>query len=88
MRTFLALAVLCGLAVPAVAADKPKRDPAEMFAKLDKNGDKKIDMTEFLGKKDGDKAAAAKKSFEAKDKDKDGFLSLEEFSAAGKKAKK
>jgi len=76
----------------APAADngaKPKRDPADLFKKLDTNGDGKISLDEFLagpmGKKDPEKA---KEIFKKKDKDGDGFLTLEEFSAHGEKKAK
>jgi hypothetical protein len=77
-------------AAPAAGdAAKPKRDPAEVFKKLDTNGDGKISLEEFLagpaGKKDPEKA---KEIFKKKDKDGDGFLTLEEFSAAGGKKNK
>ena len=65
--------------------EKPKMDPAAVFAKKDKNGDGKLSKEEFLDKaKD---AAKAEKQFAAKDKDKDGSLSKEEFTAAGGKKK-
>jgi hypothetical protein len=67
-------------------ADKPKADPAAVFAKKDKNSDGKLSKEEFLDKaKD---AAKAEAQFAAKDKDKDGSLSKEEFTAAGGKKKK
>ena len=79
-----------GDAKPAAGADaKPKRDPAEVFKKLDTNGDGKVSLEEFkagpAGKKD---PAKAEEIFKKKDKDGDGFLSLEEFSAAGGKKNK
>lgn len=78
-----------GDAKPAAADAKPKRDPAEVFKKLDANGDGKISLDEFkagpAGKKD---PAKAEEIFKKKDKDGDGFLTLEEFSAhEGKKNK-
>ncbi len=79
-----------GDAKPAAGADaKPKRDPAEVFKKLDTNGDGKVSLEEFkagpAGKKD---PAKAEEIFKKKDKDGDGFLTLEEFSAAGGKKNK
>ena len=79
-----------GDAKPAAGADaKPKRDPAEVFKKLDANGDGKVSLEEFkagpAGKKD---PAKAEEIFKKKDKDGDGFLTLEEFSAAGGKKNK
>lgn len=67
-------------------ADKPKADPAAVFAKKDANGDGKLSKEEFLkGSKD---AAKSETQFAAKDKDKDGSLTKEEFTAAGGKKKK
>jgi Ca2+-binding EF-hand superfamily protein len=68
---------------------KPKADPAEMFKKLDSNGDGSISLDEYkagpAGKKD---ATKAEESFKKHDKDGDGKLSLEEFSPAKKEGKK
>jgi hypothetical protein len=77
-------------AAPAAGdAAKPKRDPAEVFKKLDANGDGKVSLEEFkagpAGKKDPVKA---EENFKRRDKDNDGFLTLEEFSAAGGKKNK
>jgi len=76
-------------AAPAAADAKPKRDPAEVFKKLDANGDGKVSLEEFkagpAGKKD---PAKAEEIFKKKDKDGDGFLTLEEFSAPGGKKNK
>jgi hypothetical protein len=72
----------------AAKGDKPKKDPAEVFKKLDANGDGKISAEEWaaspMAKKD---AAKANEIFSKKDKDGDKSLSLEEFSAAGGKKK-
>ncbi len=67
------------------AADKPTAE--ERFKKLDKDGDGKLTMEEYKGKKTGEKAEAAEKDFKARDKDNDGFLTLDEFSAKIKKDK-
>ena len=76
-------------AAGAAEAGKPKRDPAEIFKKLDANGDGKVSLEEFkagpAGKKD---PAKAEEIFKKKDTNGDGFLSLEEFSAHGEKKAK
>jgi hypothetical protein len=72
----------------AANADKPKRDPAVAFKKLDTNNDNKISAEEYsaspMAKKD---PAKATETFGKRDKDGDKSLSLEEFSAQGKKKK-
>ncbi len=67
---------------PEAKGDKPKWNPEEVFAKLDKDGDKSLSLDEFKAsprfKKDASKAEAV---FKAKDKDADSKLSLDEFKA-------
>jgi Ca2+-binding EF-hand superfamily protein len=90
MRSLFALIVACGLAVPALAADdKPKEKPSpeETFKRLDKNGDGKLSLEEFKGKRQGEKATKAEETFKKKDKDSDGFLTLDEYKAKLGKAK-
>ena len=94
ITTFAALALASTLAIaedaqPAAAkGDKPKRDPAEVFKKIDGNSDNALTLDEFkaspMGKKD---PAKAEEIFKKRDKDGDGKLSLEEFKthAGGKK---
>ncbi len=82
----VAVVFFVGAAV-SVGAEEKKKDPKEVFAKLDKNSDDKVSEEEFVGKKTGEKAEKAKKLFARKDKDKDGSLTLEEFSAKRKKKK-
>jgi hypothetical protein len=71
------------------AGEKPKRDPAEVFKKLDTNNDGKISLEEFKAGPAGQKdPAKAEEIFGKRDKDGDKSLSLEEFSAAGGKKNK
>ena len=68
------------------APAKPKADPAEMFKKLDTNGDGKVTLEEWMAtkraQKDPDKA---KEQFQKKDKGNKGYLTLEDFVGHGKK---
>lgn len=95
ITTFAALAMASTLAIaedaqPAAKGEnKPKRDPSEVFKKIDGNSDNALTLDEFkagpLGKKD---PAKAEEVFKKRDKDGDGKLSLEEFKAhAGGKKK-
>jgi Ca2+-binding EF-hand superfamily protein len=89
--TLILSALLMGasfsFAADAPKGDKPKMTPEEQFKKLDKNSDGKLSKEEFLGKKEGEAKTKAETAFTAKDTDKDGSLSLAEFSAQGKKKK-
>jgi hypothetical protein len=83
----LALSGLLGSAYAkedGAKGDKKKGgDPAEMFAKKDKDGSGKLSLTEFLGKR-ADDAEAKKKGeayFSKKDTNADGSLSKEEMVA-------
>ena len=73
------------IATPAVAAAADKAE--KQFKKLDANGDGKLSVEEFVGKKTGKKADRAKKRFAKLDKNSDNSLSLEEFKARKKKKK-
>jgi Ca2+-binding EF-hand superfamily protein len=93
ITTFAALAMASTLAIaedakPEAKGDKPKRDPAEVFKKIDSNSDNALTLEEFkaspIGKKD---PARAEEVFKKRDKDGDGKLSLEEFKAGGGKKK-
>jgi Ca2+-binding EF-hand superfamily protein len=84
------LAVVFGLSTTTYAADaaeKPKRDPEAAFKALDKDSNGSLTEAEFLGKREGDKATAAKELFAKLDKDKDSKVTLEEFKARRAKAK-
>lgn len=68
--------------------DKPKQSPEDAFKRLDKDGDGSITEAEFVGKVEGEKAAPRKAQFAARDTNKDGKISLEEFKTpAAKKPK-
>jgi hypothetical protein len=81
------LLVFAAVATPSVlgAEGKPKKPPEERFAKIDKDGDKKISLDEFVGKKTDEKKEKATKRFSRLDKDANESLSLEEFVAGQKK---
>ncbi len=85
----LAIGTSFATAADAAADAKPKRDPAVAFKKLDANNDGKLSAEEWAAspaaKKD---AAKATEVFGKKDKDGDKSLTLEEFSAGGKKKDK
>ncbi len=80
----LVLAILT-YGAPAALAAKPKKSAEERFAKLDKDGDKKLTKEEFLGKRTDDAKSKAEKRFNKLDKNKDNFLSFEEFNVTPKK---
>ena len=67
---------------------KKKRDPSAMFDKKDKDGDGKLSMEEWVGKRKEAAADKAKEVFTKKDKDADGFLTKEELIRKGGKKKK
>ena len=81
-----ALLLACGLTLNAAdKADKPKATPEEMFKKLDKNGDGKLDKAEYVGKREGDAKTKAEAAFDKMQKD--GFVSKEAFLAGAPKKK-
>lgn len=87
----LAVAVVAFVATAAMAAKadaKPKKTPEQRFARLDKNGDEKLSLEEFVGKKTDEMKEKATKRFGKLDKNGDKSLSLEEFKAGLKKKKK
>ena len=91
----LGITVLFGGASTALAGqssllagkgNKGKKTPEQRFEKADKNGDDKLSLDEFLGKRTEDaKKEKATKRFHKLDKDGDDFLTLEEYKAGGKK---
>jgi Ca2+-binding EF-hand superfamily protein len=56
-----------------------------MFKRLDKDGDGKLTIDEYRGKKEASEVEA---KFKGLDKDNDGKLSAEEFAAGAAKAPK
>lgn len=64
---------------------KPKQSPEDRFKKLDKDGDGKLSIDEFRGKKTADEA---QEEFKKLDANGDGSISLEEYLAGADKKKK
>jgi Ca2+-binding EF-hand superfamily protein len=75
---FLA-AVMGGASAEEPKKEKKKPDLAANFKKLDKNGDEKLSKEELVGKKVDEAKAKAEKLFTTLDTDKDGSLTLTEF---------
>ena len=67
--------------------EKAKKTPQDRFNALDTDGNKKISLAEFVGKREGDKKAKAEKYFKKRDKDSSGDLTLEEVTPKKKPAK-
>lgn len=83
-----AAVVLSGFArLEANAPKDPAKNAEKRFARMDKDGDKKLTLEEFLGKKKDEMKEKATKRFSKLDKDSDEFLSWEEFQAGQKKKK-
>ena len=55
------------------------------FRKLDKDGDGKVTLDEYIGLKEGEAKAKALKTFQKLDTNRDGHLTLEEYKAASAK---
>jgi hypothetical protein len=91
MRRFtgfvLAAGMLVAFSAAVSAADKAKKPPEVRFSKLDKNGDQKLSLEEYIGKKTDARKEKAEKRFARCDKDADKALSLEEFKTPPKKKK-
>ena len=96
MKTILTLCAvaICGaFTLHAADGDKPKkpadgkpgegkRDPAEMFKKLDTNGDGVVTKDEFMaGPRAKEDPAKAEERFKSLDKKGTGKITLEEFKA-------
>lgn len=81
----LIIGALAAGALSTSAADKkPKKSPAQRFARMDVNKDGKLSPEEFLAKRAPDKKEVSANQFKKRDKNQDGALSLDEFKAAGK----
>ena len=85
MKKILIMIVAVGLCSPLFlsgsmsAQEKKGKTPEERFAALDKNNDKKLSKEEFVSATADDKKEKKGQVFTQWDKDKDGFISLEEF---------
>jgi Ca2+-binding EF-hand superfamily protein len=82
------LAAAASLLAGGTALAAQTRDPAEIFAMLDKNRDDVVSLAEFLAApkfgrvaNPGDVLARRQASFERIDANRDGKLTLEEFKA-------
>jgi hypothetical protein len=76
-----------GLSPALAGKGQKKRDPAQVFQKLDANGDKTLTLEELKGKGKKD-AAKVEKNFKRMDRNSDGKVSLEELKGKGKGKKK
>ncbi len=85
MLSVFAVLGFLGTPFAMAKADKPKKSPEVRFKNLDKNGDEKLSLEEFLGKRSGDQKTKGEKQFSKRDKDGDGALTLEEFKTMPKK---
>lgn len=90
-HTCIAILATSALLLPAWAeegADKPKPDPAKVFAKMDTNADGKLSKDEFMAlpKRQKDPVKGAKK-FTKLDTDANGSLTFDEYKAGFKKPK-
>lgn len=65
---------------------KPKKSAEQRFKKADADGDDKLSVEEFVGKKTDEKKKRAEKRFAKLDGDDDKFLTLDEFKAGEKKS--
>jgi Ca2+-binding EF-hand superfamily protein len=82
MKKILVVLFVLGMCLPLFGAQEKKGQDAEaVFKRLDKNNDKKLSKDEFVGDLDGEKKTKKMDRFTAMDKDKDGFVSLEELKA-------
>jgi Ca2+-binding EF-hand superfamily protein len=84
LTAMLGMMLGAGLLAPATGDDsKSERDAPDAEAKfkmLDKNGDSKLSLEEFVaGRRSDQSEQQAKEIFKQADIDKDGFLSLAEY---------
>ncbi len=80
----MALALVVGFGSVSAVFAQDKKSPEEQFKKLDKDGDSKLTLEEFVGKKKDEAKTKAEEIFKKKDKDSDGKLTLEEFKGKAK----
>lgn len=87
MKKLFALLMAAGMFMPVVVGAQEKKSPEEAFKALDKNGDGKLDLTEYLGNSEGEKKTKKEDRFKMLDKNNDKFLDLEEYKAGQMKKK-
>ncbi len=73
------------LATPALADDGKKKEAAkERFEDLDRDGNKKLTLQEFIAGRSRDESVGAAKVFAKIDTDNDGIVTPAEFEAGAK----
>ena len=88
----LTLALIAGAVFTTIAgadpAEKTRRDPKQMFSRLDTNADSKIELSEFLARKSKNEERRTA-IFKKLDTNADGYITAEEFqSHADKRSKR
>lgn len=87
MRTWIVIALGAAvLTVTPAVAQNAKKDTKTSFSRLDRDGDGKLTLSEFLGKNKKNESQKTAR-FKKMDGNADGALTLDEMSAAPAKGK-